>query len=203
MTTSDDALLRQAVAGDADALATLLERNGPGTRRQLQGSIPRRWQAVLSLDDVMQQTYADAFLDVRRFEPEREGTFGAWLSTLARRNLVDALRMLEAQKRGGKVRRVAGNAGEDSAVVLLALLSHSTSSPARAAARREAGQVLEQALQQLPEAQESVVRHYDLEGRRAEDVAAVMGRSTGAMFMLRARAHRRLREILGSTSRFF
>ncbi len=44
---------------------------------------------------------------------------------------------------------------------------------------------------------------YDLEGRSVEDVAGALGRTPGAAYMLRARAHRWLREILGRSSDFF
>lgn len=202
MTASEDELLHLAVGGDNEALATLLKRHGPGVRRQL-GAIPMRWQSVLSLDDVMQETYAEAFLDIRQFDPEGEGTFAAWVSTLARRNLVDALRMLKAQKRGGDRRLADRSAGEESAVVLFEILSRSASSPTRTAARHELCGFLERAIRKLPRAQELVVRLYDLEGRRAEEIAATLNRSPGAVFMLRARAHRQLRKILGSTSQFF
>ena len=48
-----------------------------------------------------------------------------------------------------------------------------------------------------------MIRLYDLEGRPIAEVAAEMGRSSGAVHMLRARAHDRLRELLGPESAFF
>ena len=49
----------------------------------------------------------------------------------------------------------------------------------------------------------TVVRLYDIEGRSGPEVATTMGRSRGAVVMLRARAHDRLAELLGSGSKFF
>jgi DNA-directed RNA polymerase specialized sigma24 family protein len=43
---------------------------------------------------------------------------------------------------------------------------------------------------------------YDLEGRPVQEVAQALGRSPGAVYMLRARAHRRLSEIMGTASRY-
>jgi DNA-directed RNA polymerase specialized sigma24 family protein len=43
---------------------------------------------------------------------------------------------------------------------------------------------------------------WDLEGHSVEEVAASLGRSPGAVYMLRARAHRQLAEIMGAPSRF-
>jgi hypothetical protein len=44
---------------------------------------------------------------------------------------------------------------------------------------------------------------YDLEDRAIDDVTKALGRTRGAVHMLRARAHERLRELLGAESIFF
>lgn len=62
---------------------------------------------------------------------------------------------------------------------------------------------LERMLSRLPADYERVIRMYDLEGRGIEEVASELGRSSGAIYMLRARAHERLAGLLGSESRFF
>ncbi|HEY3242379.1 MAG TPA: sigma-70 family RNA polymerase sigma factor, partial [Phycisphaerae bacterium] len=58
------------------------------------------------------------------------------------------------------------------------------------------------AIGKLPADYAKVVRMYDLEGRSVAEVAAAVGRSEGAVYMLRSRAHDRLRELLASASRF-
>ncbi|MEM7623975.1 MAG: sigma-70 family RNA polymerase sigma factor, partial [Planctomycetota bacterium] len=93
--------------------------------------------------------------------------------------------------------------GEDSFVALVEMLGTTESTPSRTAARSEYGQLIERALGTLPPDYERVVRLYDLEGRSASDVAEQLGRSQGAIYMLRARAHERLASALGSASRFF
>ena len=193
-------MLNQAVGGDRDALDGLLERHGPAARRGLAGAIPKRWQSVLSLDDVMQQTYADAFLDIGGFVPVAEGSFAGWLLTMAKRNLLDALRILEAEKRGGGRAPLQAAAGDDSFVALYEQLGGSSSTPSRKAARSEGRAALERAIRQLPQLQRRVVRTYDLEGQPVEEVAAALKRSVGAVYMLRARAHRRLCQIMGTAS---
>jgi len=55
----------------------------------------------------------------------------------------------------------------------------------------------------LPPDYEKVVRLYDLQCKSAVEVAAELGRSEGAVYMLRARAHERLKQELGSSSQFF
>ncbi len=203
MGSSDQDLLRQATSGDRQALVGLLEEHTPAVCQRLVGKIPQRWQAVLSVDDVMQQTCADAFLGIRRFVPRGEGSFAAWLSTIAKRNLLNALEMLEAEKRGKGRRRIEPIGREGSIIALYELLSAGATTPSRDAARKETCGTLEHAIQQLPETYRQAVEMYDIEGRSVEEVARALKRTPGAVHMIRARAHRRLQAIMGSASKYF
>jgi RNA polymerase sigma factor (sigma-70 family) len=78
-----------------------------------------------------------------------------------------------------------------------------TTTPSRQAARREAVEILERTLAKLPTDYAKVVRLYDLECRPIAEVARELGRSEGAVYMLRARAHEWLRETMGTESQFF
>lgn len=203
MGSSDQDLLSQAASGDEQALTRLLQEHGPIVRQRLAPRIPHRWQSVLSVDDVMQQTYTDAFLDMDRFTPTGEGSFTAWLTSLAECNLTDALRMLDAAKRGKDHQRIEPQAGHDSFLVLHELLGATRSTPSQHVARDEARTALERAIQQLPDTYRRVVEMYDLEARPVEEVARVLKRSPGAVYMVRARAHRRLRDLMGNTLKYF
>ncbi len=195
-------LQRRAAEGDRRALEQLLEHHGPLVRQRLHGRIPRRWQAVLSLDDVMQQTYTDAFVDIARFVPNGESSFIGWLMSLAKCNLLDALKMLQTERRGKRFRRVDLHTAEDSSLLLCEMIGVTRSTPSRRAARVEACGVLKEALQELPDSYRRVVQMYDLDNRPVEEVSETLHRSPGAVYMVRARAHRRLREILGHRSRY-
>jgi len=193
-----DELARRAVAGDADALSELLCQAGPALERSLR--IGRRWQAHIDVDDVLQVTYLEAFLQIGRFDPSRGVSFVTWLRRIAANNLRDALRGVQRHLHSPVERRAAVGPGEDSVVGLYDLLVASTTSPTRQYGRVELHETLEQALSLLPPDYATVVRQYDLEGRSIDDVATALGRSRGAVHMLRARAHDRLRESLGAAS---
>ncbi|HOW74044.1 MAG TPA: RNA polymerase sigma factor [Phycisphaerae bacterium] len=203
MAASEDALIDNAIHGDRGALATLLEQYGPSVRRGLVGEIPPRWRSLLSEDDVMQQTYADAVRDIHKFKSQGVDAFPRWLATLMNNNLRDAIEGLEADRRGGKARRIEPKTGDQSYITLIDILTASTSTPSRCVSREENAVYLKRAIGQLPEAYAHVVRLYDLEGRPISDVAATLGRSPGAVFMLRARAHSRLQELMGPASAYF
>lgn len=183
-----------ACRGDRTALEALLARYDSAVRAALRGAIHPRYQALVALDDVMQQAYTDAFLAITRFSGSDEERFIAWLTTLARRNLIDTIRLLEADKRAPRDGNILGASR-------LGDLSADTT-PSRIMAGAEASAELRAAIAQLPTVYRTVIEQVDLAGRDAGQVAAELGRSRGAIHMLRARAHRMLAELLGSASQF-
>lgn len=191
----DAGLLERARGGDREALEALLARYDGAVRAALRGAIHPRFQPLLTLDDVMQQAYTDAFLAIQRFVGDEPAQLVAWLATLARRNLVDAVRLLEADKRAPGDGRVLGG----SHIAELA----GGSTPSRIVGGQEASEALRSAVSRLPTIYRTVVEQVDLAGRGALDVAEELGRTRGAVYMLRARAHRMLAELLGSASRYF
>ena len=196
-----DELVSRAIGGDADALSALLAEAAPRLRAEI--SIDPRWNSVLDADDVLQVTFLEAFLQVQRFQSAGPGAFYGWLRRIADNNLRDAVKGLERLKRPPPVAQMAAPAGGDSVVALFELLGVTTATPSRAAAAHELQSALDAALATLPGDYGVVVRKYDLEGLPIADVAAAVGRSAGAVHMLRARAHNQLAELLGPSGNFF
>ncbi len=151
---------------------------------------------------MLQVTFLEAFLHIRRFDAEQADSFGGWLLRIARNNLRDLQRELAAAKRPPPEKRVALDF-EQSCVVLIETLAGAAATPSRAAAANEASNLLAEALRKLPEDYRAVVQQFDLDGCPVAEVAEKLGRSEGAVYMLRARAHDRLRALLGTESRFF
>jgi RNA polymerase sigma factor (sigma-70 family) len=158
---------------------------------------------VLSEDDVMQQTFADAIRGIERFVPLANGSFRGWLATLARRNLADTVEMLNTGKRGGSHRQIRMVRKGDSWVTLLHELTGGDKSPSANLIHEEVMAALSKAVEELPTAYRIVVERCDLHGESPAAVAKALNRSRGAVYMLRARAHDRLREMLGATGGFF
>lgn len=198
----DDRLLK-AIDGDADALSALLQESAPALRASLVGKIGNVWQASLDVDDIMQVTYLEAFLRISSFKPSTEGGFVAWLRRIADNNLKDAIRELGRAKRPNPKRRVTGATREESYAAFVDAMGYTSHTPSRDAAGGEAVNAMKQAMTRLPADYRRVLELYDLDGRSPAEVAAEMGRSEGAVFMLRARAQDRLRELMGSTSNYF
>ncbi len=203
MTGADAELLNRAVAGDSAALRPLLEHYGPQVREVIRRKIGRRWQGVLDEDDVMQVSYLEAFLHIEQLVACDLAAFIGWLTRIADNVLRDTIRELERQKRAPAVQPVLAVGASDSRIALLATLGHTSSTPSNHAARDEAAGILDDVMRKLPPDYQTVVQLVDLDGRTLAAAATSMGRSVGAVHMLRLRAHQRLRELLGSESRYF
>lgn len=201
MIESEDELVDQAIAGDMSALTSLLEQHCGAVRATLH--IDQKWASVLDPDDVLQVSFLEAFLRIGKFKSEGSGAFLGWLNRIAQNNLRDAIRELSAVKRPPPGQRVGAGGQQDSASLLLANLGMTTTTPSRSAASEEVRAAINKAIGLMPPDYGAVVRLYDLEGKSIGDVAASMGRTTGAVHMLRTRAHEHLKEILGSDTAFF
>ncbi len=197
---TNEELSRKAAAGDADALSILLQRHGPEVERSLQ--INPIWRSMLEPADVMQVTYLEAFLRISTFDPARADSFVSWLRRIAQNNLKDAIRGFERQKQPQPRDRIKPPRYEDSLVGLYELLEAGNSTPSRQLRRQEACGLLETSIRLLPDRYAEVIRRYDLECQSIDEVAGAMGKSPGAVHMMRARAHEKLREHLGSSSAF-
>ena len=196
---TDDNSLQAAIAGDVPAMSRLLREHAPALRAQL--VIDPQWRSVLDADDILQVTFLEAFLRIGSFSDHGPGALLAWLRRIADNNLRDAVKGLTRQKRPPPARQAAAS-DEHSTIELFELLGVTTTSPSRVLATAEMKVALAQALESLPEDYARVIRSYDLEGKSIADTAAGCGRTSGAVHMLRARAHVRLRELLGENPFF-
>jgi len=199
----DAALLAKATGGDQMAMIELLRRHGPTVRSRIATKISPIWQSMIEPDDVLQVTYVEAVMDIGRFQPRHEGSFLAWLTLLAENNLRDAIKELDRAKRPSPRKRVESGPSDESYVALVELMGVTLTTPSIQAAKGEIKTALDAALDRMPPDYARVIRLYDLAGRSIEDVATDMGKSHGAVFMLRARAHDRLKQTLGNESQFF
>jgi len=198
MSLADEAQVAVAVTGDEAALTALLERHGVAIRQGL--TISPKWRSLIDPDDVMQVTYFKAFLRIKDLRRTTTASFVGWLRTIAENNLRDAVRAMECAKRGpSRVYRPT----TDSHAALLEQISGTTTTPSRAAGRREVQQLVEDALRKLPPDYEKVLRLCELECKSGPEAAVILGRSQGAVRMLLARAKDRLRDVLVSGSAYF
>ncbi len=156
-------LLRQAQAGDQDALNRLVARYLPRLKRWATGRLPLWARDLADTQDLVQETVVRAFRKIDGFEPRGEGALQAYL----RQVLVNRVR--EELRRVG--RRPVSQGIDENHVF-------DGASPLEQAIGRESLDKYEQALQRLrPEEREAIVMRIEL-GCSFDEVAAALGKPT-------------------------
>ncbi|HET9818342.1 MAG TPA: sigma-70 family RNA polymerase sigma factor [Rhodanobacteraceae bacterium] len=141
----------------------------------------RRGVAQDHLDDVVQETLITVHRVRHTYDPTR--SYDAWLSAIARRRAIDALR-----SHGRRDRRER----HDDSV----LKTHAgVDDPSAAAERQQRAQHLREAVAQLPPAQREAVERLGLKEQSLAEAATHTGRATGA---LKVNLHRALKALRGS-----
>lgn len=170
------ALVARARRGDADAWEALYRRIYP----QLLAYAGRRLDAEAARDAVS-EAMARAVARIDRFTWEGGG-FDAWLFGILRHVVIDAQRSAAASRRGPAEELDEAPSCEPGPLDLL--LGAEASSAVRAAFRR------------LGAFDQEVLELRVVAGLSSDEVAAVLGKRSGAVRMAQARALTRLRELL-------
>lgn len=183
-----EALLARARDGDQNALGSLLEEYREYLRVLARSQVGRELQVRLDPSDLVQETLLEAHRDYQQFLGTTEAELTVWLRRILVRNLTDQLKHHHSQKRDVQREQPLAELVEHAHEALAGPLS----TPSAYASRREQAVLLADALAQLPKDYREVVRMRHLEGRSFEEIAALMGRSSGAVRMLWMRALERL-----------
>lgn len=192
-------LLSRARAGDSEALEELLWSHYDRLLLRIERRIPVAQQAIVSADDVLQETLMTVWQHLGQFESQTDAAFSAWLSKIADSRLSDRLRAAGTKKRGGD--RLQATAA-DSQLNLLDALGAAGLTPSGTVARREAERIVRIALAELkPDYRQAIQLRY-LQGLSVDDVAQRMGRTDRSVHMLCNRAIKRLRDALGRSSMY-
>ena len=204
MSTSpnEQELIARAVSGDRLAMGELLLAHSPRLSGHLAPKLPTSVQGTLSVDDVLQQTFIQAFRGIGRLQEPTPRSFSAWLRKIAENQLRNAVTALQRKKRGGQHRQVRGLAEHQnsSMVELVELLSDRGCTSSQVIARREAVHAMQIGIADLPEDQQQAVRLHLIEEKSLAETATAMDRTPGAVSALVHRAKENLREAMGRAS---
>jgi RNA polymerase sigma-70 factor (ECF subfamily) len=202
MDESESELVAQAADGDRAAIQQLLTRHHGQLVAIIEDKVPADLQGVLAAEDVCQEAYVAVFQQIGSLQDRSAPAFRGWLHAIAERKLIDAIRALRAQKRGGG-RQVGGEAADVSSVIeLLDIVATHEQTPSRSAARRELISGVHSALERLNDDHREALRLHYIEGLSVAGAAERMGRSPKALVMLCNRALRQLAQIIGDPARF-
>src|SRR6266511_4302451 len=140
-------LLRQALAGDGQALGQALELHRAHLYLMARFQIGRRLQGKVDASDVVQEAFLGACRDFRSFRGTTEKEFAGWLRGILASLLANLVRHYQGtQSRDVRLERQLAAELDHSSQVLDRGLIAAQSSPSHQATRREEDALLTEAL---------------------------------------------------------
>jgi RNA polymerase sigma-70 factor (ECF subfamily) len=192
--------LLRAQGGDPSATGKLLEQYRNYLHLLARTMVGAAMRSRVEPSDIVQETYLDAVRDFPQFRGGSERELMAWLRQILVRNVTDQVRGHLAHGRDVRREESLELMLERSSQSLHDVLAAGISSPSAQAARREQSLLVAEAMSRLPEDYRDVIIYRNLRGMKFEEVAAAMGRSSGAVRMLWARALEQLAAELGGVT---
>jgi RNA polymerase sigma-70 factor (ECF subfamily) len=168
----------------------LFERNQRRLALLIHYKLSPELRRLTEADDVLQETFLEAFRDINQFRYEKPGCFLGWLSRIADHVIADTARFHGRQKRRvadlTRFRSVGNPDGPEPV---------DSATPSRVFAEKEKLLVLIQRLDQLPEGYRQVILLAKVEGLSTAELAEQLGRTREAVALLLHRALKRFRAL--------
>lgn len=175
-TAAELAEMRAMAAGDQDAFARVIDREGPRLLRFAQGVLGNLEEA----EDVVQDTLMRLWENASRWRPEAR--IGTWLHTICYNGAIDRLR----RRRNFVDERALDSLADQDDLAEARLL------------REETVRSVREAIERLPPRQRTAVLLFHFQDMPQRAAAEVMGVSDTAFESLLARARRQMRRWLGA-----
>ena len=186
-------LIALARDGDETARGELVARYRGHLRRLAQKLLDSDVKTRVDPSDVVQQSCLAFHRDFHSFRGTQEAELLAWLQQILRRAVANTIRChVSVAKRSVRKERPLPEIAVDDGVLEMPVAADQ-SSPSAQARRREAIELLEGALGELPEDQSEAVRLRHLRGWSLERLATHFGRSEMAVAGLLKRGLQTLR----------
>jgi RNA polymerase sigma factor (sigma-70 family) len=159
---------------------------------RLRNFIRRRIADEADVEDILQEVFSELFEAYRLLQPIEQ--VGAWLFRVAKNRITDRYRKRRTEARTGRL----ATQDEDEAQDLMDLLPSEEAGPEAVYLRSVLLEELDEALEELPEEQQSVFIAHELEGRSFKDIAAETGVSMNTLLARKHYAVKHLRRRLQS-----
>ncbi len=182
----------QGNAGKAVELQRILHLHAPRLLRYLQEKLPADMRAFVEPQDVLQDTFFEAFQRINEFEYRGEDAAYRWLVVIARHRMLALIRMHGAAKRGVRERID----GDQDVVPMLGEMAVYHRTPSQSAMSHEIAAAVSESMSRIEPQYREAIRLRFLEGLSIKQSAERMGRTEGAILMLCNRGLGALREQL-------
>jgi RNA polymerase sigma-70 factor (ECF subfamily) len=191
-------LIEQARHGDDAARGKLLELYRNYLRLVARSLISGALRIKLDPSDLVQETFLKAHRDFGQFAGGTERELLGWLRQILARSLANQVKHHRRQARNHQREESLQDLLEQSSLTVQLALAAAAPSPSEAASQREQAVLLADAVDRLPPDYREAFVLRTLEHVPFEEIAVRMGRSTGAVRMLWARAVKKLHQMLES-----
>jgi len=182
-------LVRLAKNGDESALGDLFKVHGERVRRRVRMQMGPKIRSRLETMDVVQNVFVSALRSLDDFTYQKEGDFLRWLTTIAKNRIRDSLREEDAEKRGGKIKKVPLNNNSTTQSDAIENYGPSyTTTPSLIMSRREDLNKLEKAIDKLKPEYREVIILTKIEELSYKEVAEKLGKTADTVRMLISRA---------------
>ncbi|MCO8124344.1 sigma-70 family RNA polymerase sigma factor [Stieleria sp. TO1_6] len=168
----------------------------PYLRMLARTRVRRAYQAKIGASDMVQQAMMQAVQGFDGFRGTTEGELLAWLRQILAHHLCHLDRDLHRDKRDIRREQSMEQKLAQSSMRLEGLLAGHSPTPSQNVALGENIIRISQAIAKLPDSQSDAVRLHYLEGMKLSEVAAELGKSTGAVAGLLHRGMKTLRSQL-------
>lgn len=181
----DKSLVSELKSGGAAAFKVLVERHQDLVLNICYRYLHNRQDA----EDTVQEVFIAAHRYIPRFREDAK--LSTWLYRIAVSKSLDCLRMKNRKKRFSSIKNALGfsRRAED-------ITTPEGTNPDRAAERKERLQILDQALNTLPENQRIAITLSKYDGLSQQEIAEVLGTTVAAVESLVHRAKRNLKKKL-------
>lgn len=192
-------LVRQAKAGDRPALGVILERHRAYLATVIEKALGENLRARTTVDDVLQDAYAQVVRDIGKFEYQSDSALKGWLAQVARNAVGDVAEKFAAAKRTAG--ETAIDAGAEDAEGVRASLRDEGAGPETASVTEEANARVRAAVRRLKGDARSVIEMRYFEGLSLAEIGERLGVSEDAARMKTNRAEASLGKILAQFNR--
>ena len=185
----------KAVRDISSELQSILERHGDMILGYLARKLPKDVNDFIDPQDILQDTFFEAFQRMGEFTTLSDAATSQWLLTIARHRLINLVRAKRRLKRAGGRQRIQ----DDSDVIcVLEELALYTRTPSQSAMRHEIAALVQRSINVIQSPLREAIQLRYLDGLSSKESAMRMGRSEKAFFMLCKRGRDALREKLQS-----
>jgi RNA polymerase sigma factor (sigma-70 family) len=174
-------------AGSSDEQGRRLTEDIARESPRLRNFIRRRIADEADVEDILQEVFSELFEAYRLLQPIEQ--VGAWLYRVARNRITDRYRRRDTEAR---LELPESEEGES----LLDLLPSAEAGPEAAYLREALLEELDEALEELPEEQQSVFIAHEFEGKSFKDIAAETGVNVNTLLARKHYAVKQLRRRL-------